>query len=423
MVGVLLFLGVPVSYSMIIVALAGISYLHSVSASSSYIIKELVLNFSSYSLSVVPMFVFMGFVALKSGIGASLLEAVNKFIGHWRGGLAIAVQLACAMFGAICGSNTATVATIGTLAVPEMKKNHYADSFSTASVACGASLACLIPPSVQLVIYGIATETPIGRLFLAGILPGIVHMCIYIAAISIVLRFKPSIAPPAPKLSWKERFVAIPHSGVIEIGFVFCLSLGGLFLGWFTATEAGAIGAISLLVITLIEKKMNFIKIKEALLLTTSVTAMVFLLIAAATALGRFYALTRIPYTLGEFVEGLDLPGFAIFGVIILIYFVLGFVMDALGLILLTMPVFFPIVTSTLGYDPVWFGVIIVLIISMAAVTPPIGMNVYIISGVAKDVPLFTIFKGVWLFVVADLVMITSLLLFPVLATYLPSLL
>ena len=419
---ILLILRMPVAYAMAIVGFAGFSYMSSPEKAFRVFSQDFYSTFSSYSLTVAPTFILMGFIAFYSGIGMGLFNLANKFVGHLRGGLALAVQLACALFGTVCGSLPATVATMGSIAIPEMKKNKYADSLSTACIAAGASLASLIPPSVLFIVYGIATEQSIGRLFLAGILPGLMHMGIYMATILILTTRNPSLAPVIPKASWGERLDAF-RGGILETGIVFLISLGGLFLGWFTPTEAGAVGAFSIFVVTFLEKRLDYAKLKQALGDTTKLTAMIFLLVAGATVFGRFYAITRIPFELSSWATKLDLPPFLIMGMVIVIYLILGMIIDALPLILLTIPIFYPLVTDTLGYDPIWFGVIILLITSMAVMTPPVGVNVYIVKGVAKDVPLETIFNGIWPFVLADLVAITLLIAFPVIATFLPNLL
>lgn len=419
---VLLIFRMPVAYAMAIVGFAGFSYLSSPEKAFRVVSQDFYSVFSSYSLTVAPTFILMGFIAFYSGIGMGLFNLANKFVGHLRGGLALAVQMACALFGTVCGSLPATVATMGSIAIPEMKKYKYADSLSTACIAAGASLGSLIPPSVLFIVYGIATEQSIGRLFLAGILPGIMHMCIYIITILLLTTKNPSLAPVVPKASWGERLAAF-RGGILEAGIVFILSLGGLFLGWFTPTEAGAVGAFSIFVITFLERRLDYAKLKQALGDTTKLTAMIFLLVAGATVFGRFYAITRIPFELSSWATMLDLPPFLIMGMVILIYLILGMIIDALPLILLTIPIFYPLVTDTLGYDPIWFGVIILLITSMAVMTPPVGVNVYIVKGVAKDVPLETVFKGIWPFVLADLAAIILLIAFPVIATFLPDLL
>ncbi len=417
---VLLFLGMPVSYAMLFTGFWGLCYLRSPSAAFDIVSKDIFSNFSSYSFTVVPMFVFMGFVAYYSGIGAGLFRLSHKIIGHFRGGLALAAQLACALFGAICGALAASVATIGTIAFPEMKKYNYHDSLSASSIAAGASIGSLIPPSVLFIIYGIATEQSIGRLFLAGVFPGILLTVANMITIYILCRINPSLGPAAPKAGLKE-IVATLNEGLIEVIVVFVVSLGGLFIGWFTPTEAGAIGALSLLVLTLLERKMDWQKLVATLFDTTKLSAMIFLLVAGATVYGRFFALTRIPFQLGTWVTGFNLPSFAVMALIIFIYLILGCIIDALALILLTIPIFYPLVVKTLGYDPIWFGVIVLLVAVMGSITPPVGLNIFVMKSVAPSVKMETLFKGVWPFVGALLVCIAIIIAFPPIATWLPN--
>lgn len=418
----LLCLRIPVAYCMAIVGFLGCAHLTSLLGAYRFATTSIFNTFSSYSLTVAPMFIFMGFIAYYSGIGGSLFNLSYKLVGHFRGGLALSTQMACALFGSVCGSLPATVATMGSIAYPEMKKYNYANSLSTASIAAGSSLGSMIPPSVLFIIYGIAAEQSIGKLFLAGIAPGILHMFMYMLAIILLTSLNPSLAPVGPKASWKERLYAL-RGGIFEVIVVFTLSLGGLFMGWFTPTEAGAFGAFTILIITIIEKRMDWTKLRKALHDTMKVTAMIYLMVAGAIIFGRFLALSRIPFELAEWAGNIPLPPFAIMAVVILIYFVLGFFIDALALILLTIPIFYPLVVGVLGYDPIWFGVIILLIVSMAVVTPPVGMNVYIIKGIAQDVPLETVFRGMWPFIITDLVLIGLLIAIPQIAIFLPNLL
>jgi len=416
---ILLFYGMPIAYSMAIVGFAGFTYLNSFSATSRMVAQEVFATFSTYSLSVIPMFVLMGFLAFYSGIGTRLYNFAYKLMGHLPGGLAIATQATCGLFGAVCGSTTATTATIGAIALPEMRKYHYSNSLSTASVAAGGALGVLIPPSVFFIIYGIATEQSIGRLFLAGILPGILLMLLYMLTIFILATRNPDIGPVGMKSAWKDRIRAL--KGLWEVLIIFLLSIGGLLLGWYTPTEAGAVGAAGVLVITLLERQLKWDGFKKAVSDTTRTTAMIMLLVAGAVIFGRFISISRIPFALATWVGELPLPPFLVMIIILAAYLILGFFIDALALILLTIPIFYPVVVGTLGYDPIWFGVIIVLVAVMGAITPPVGMNVYIIKGVVPDVPLEEIFRGAWPFVLALIVCILLLLVFPSIATYLPT--
>jgi tripartite ATP-independent transporter DctM subunit len=417
---VLVSLRMPIAIAMALAGFAGFSFMVSPQAALNMVAKEMYSNLSSYSLSVIPMFVWMGFLAYYSGIGTKLYVFAYKLIGHYPGGLAIATQVACAVFGAICGSNTATAATMGAIALPEMKKYKYDTSLATASVAAGGVLGVLIPPSVIFIVYGMATEQSVGKLFMAGILPGILLMLLYIAAIYILTLRNPSLGPAGPKSGWKERINAM-RGGLGEVLFVFVLSIGGLFAGWFTPTEAGAVGAAGVLGVSLVERRLSWEGFKKSLVDTTRTSAMIMFMVAGAVMFGRFMAVSRVPFELANWAGALALPAFAIMAIIIFIYLVLGCLIDALALVLLTIPIFYPVAVTTLGYDPIWFGVIIVMVVAMGVITPPVGMNVYIIKGIVPDVPLEVIFKGVWPFLIAILICIAILMAFPQIATFLPS--
>ncbi len=426
LVGIIIFffliaIKVPIAYAMALVGFAGFASLTSVSAALSLVSTDLFSTFSRYSLSVIPMFIWMGFLAFHAGIGARLYDLAYKLVGHLPGGLAIATQATCALFGAVCGSNTATAATIGAIALPEMKKYNYSPSLSTASVAAGGALGVLIPPSVIFIVYAISAEESVGRLFLAGIIPGFMLMSFYMLAIYIIARRDSTLGPAGPKASWKERFRAL-GGGLLEVMIVFAISLGGLFAGWFMPTEAGAVGVAGVFLVTAAKGGINLHIIKRSLSDTTRTTAMIMLLVAAAVIFGRFIAISRIPFALADWAAALDLPAFAVIALILLIYLILGCFIDALALILLTIPIFLPVAVTVLGYDPIWFGVIIVMVVAMGVIPPPVGMNVYIVKGVAGNVPLEVIFRGVWPFLIAIIAALALLITFPQLAIYLPSL-
>jgi tripartite ATP-independent transporter DctM subunit len=415
-------LRMPIAYSMMIIGTLGISILNSPAAAFRVVPIELYATFSSYSLSVVPMFIWMGYIAYHSGIGSKLYDFMYKLVGHLPGGLALSTQGTAALFGAICGSNTATSATIGAISIPEMKKWGYDDSLSTASVAAGGILGVLIPPSVLFIIYGIATEQSIGKLFVAGIVPGILLTIFFMITIAISVYRHPEIAPRGERSTWSERIAALRSGGLWEVIIVFVLSLGGLFLGWFTPTEAGAVGVAGILVITLLTRQLKWEGLKRSLYDTTRTIAMIMFLVVGAVIYGRFISITRIPFELASWIGDLPLPPFAIMAFILLIYLILGCFIDALAMILLTIPIFYPVVTQELGYDPIWFGVIIVLVGGMGVITPPVGINVYVIKGVAKDVPLEVIFRGIWPFLYAIIVMLIIFVTFPDIVTWLPNL-
>ncbi len=417
---VLLILRVPIAYAMALVGFAGFSYLTSPSTAFSMVAKEIYSTFASFSLSVIAMFVWMGFLAYYSGIGTRLFVFAYKLMGHFPGGLAIATQVACGVFGAICGSNTATAATIGAISLPEMKKYKYDPSLASASVASGGVLGVLIPPSVIFIIYGMSTEQSVGKLFMAGILPGILLMLLYIGVIWLITSRNPELGPPGQKATWRERWASL-RGGLGEVLVVFSLSIGGLFAGWFTPTEAGAVGAAGILGVALIRRSLSWEGFNKSLLDATRTTAMIMLLIAGAMIFSRLMAVSRLPFELAQLASSLPLPPFAIMAVIMLIYLVLGCFIDSLALVLLTIPIFYPIAVDTLGYDPIWFGVIIVMTVAMGVITPPVGMNVYIINGVSPDIPLEVIYKGIWPFLFAIIICVAILIMFPSIATYLPS--
>ena len=419
---VLISLKVPIAYAMALVGFAGFALITNMQAAFALVSKDLFSTFSSYSLSVIPMFVWMGFLAFYSGIGSRLYNLAYKLMGHLPGGLAIATQATCALFGAVCGSNTATAATIGAIALPEMRKYNYSPALSTASVAAGGALGVLIPPSVIFIVYGIAAEESVGKLFLAGIVPGLLLMFLYMLVVYVIARRNPQAGPAGEKFSWRERITAL-GGGLFEVLVIFAISLGGLFAGWFSPTEAGAVGVVAVILVTLLQGKLNLTIIRKSLVDTTRTTAMIMLLVASAVIFGRFIAVSRIPFAMAALVAGLALPDFAVMAFMLFIYLVLGCFIDALALILLTIPIFLPVAVTVLGYDPVWFGVITVLVVAMGVITPPVGMNVFIIKGVARDVPLEVIFSGIWPFLLAIIICLALLIAWPGLVTFLPDLL
>lgn len=420
----LMILRLPIAVSMGMVGLIGFSYLSTPAAALRILSSEIYTTFASYSLSVVTMFVLMGYLAFHSGVGTRLYTFAHKLVGHFSGGLAMASEVACAIFGAVCGSTTATTATIGSIALPEMRRYKYDDKLSTGSVAAGGALGILIPPSTIFVIYGVATEQSIAKLFIAGIIPGILLMSFYMLTIYILTKRNPELCPTSsePRASMREVLNSL-REGLIEIIAIFIISIGGLFLGFFTPTEAGAVGAAGVLLVTFITKTMNWEKISRSLAETTQTTAMIFLMVAGAIIFTRFLGISQLPSELAQWVDGLTFPRFWIMMVILLIYLVLGAVIEMIPLILLTVPIFYPIVVDKLGYDPIWFGVIICMVTAMGIITPPVGINVYVMKGVAKDISLETIFSGVWPFLIAAIFCTFLLIVFPQIVTFLPDLL
>jgi len=414
----LLFLRIPVGFVMAIVGFAGFAWLVSWDAALGILARDFFSTFSSYNLTVIPLFVLMGQVAFHSGMSARLFKAAHKFLGHLPGGLAIATIGACAGFSAICGSTSATAATMASVALPEMKKYKYDPALATGVVAAGGSLGILIPPSTIFIIYGVMTEQSIGKLFAAGILPGILLSLLFVATILIWTHLNPGLCEKAPPCSLSEKMRSL--AGVIETFILFALVMGGLFAGLFTPTEAAAVGAFGTIGIALVARTLSWRGFLTALNETARISCMVFLVVAGATVFGHFLAVTTIPSEVGVWVSGLPIPSWAVIGLIILTYLVLGCLMDSLAMIMLTIPVFYPVVIA-LGYDPIWFGVIIVLVTEMGVITPPVGINVYVVGGVARDVPLHVIFRGAMRMLIAQLVTALLLIFIPQIALLLPS--
>jgi C4-dicarboxylate transporter DctM subunit len=416
---VLLFSNMPVGFVMGFLGFLGFSYVVNVEAGMALLARDVWDVFSSYGLTVIPLFVFMGQIAFHSGISRRLYDSAYVFLGHRRGGLAMATVGACAGFSAISGSTNATAATMATVTLPEMKRYNYDMGLATGTVAAAGSLGILIPPSVVFIVYGILTEQSIGKLFAAGILPGILLAGLFLVVIHLRVRNNPSLAPPGPKTTWEQRIKSF--GGVAETLLIFALVMGGLFFGIFTPTEAAAAGAFLTLLLSVIRGQLSWNGFIQSLADTTRISCMVMIIVTGAVIFGHFMAITRVPFDLAAWVAALPLPRFAIMLVIILLYLCGGCFMDALAMVMLTVPIFFP-VAQALGFDPIWFGVVIVLITEMGVITPPVGVNVYVVYGVAKDVPLESIFRGVLPMLLALVICNLMLLAFPQVALFLPSL-
>jgi C4-dicarboxylate transporter DctM subunit len=415
----LLYSKMPVGFAMGFLGLMGFSYVVTFEAGFNLLARDVWDVFSSYNLTVIPLFVFMGQIAFHAGISRRLYDSAYVLFGHRRGGLAMTTVGACAGFSAICGSTNATAATMATVTLPEMKRYGYDMSLATGTVAAAGSLGILIPPSVIFIVYGILTEQSIGKLFAAGILPGILLCFLFLMTIYLRVLINPSLAPPGPKTNFKEKFRSF--AGVIETLILFALVMGGIFFGIFTPTEAAAIGAFLTILIAMFRKQLTWHAFVQSLSDTTKISCMIMVIVTGAVIFGHFMAITRLPYELAEWVSSLPLPPHAVMGVIILVYLFGGCFMDALAMIMLTIPIFFPVVQK-LGFDPIWFGVVIVLITEMGVITPPVGVNVYVVYGVAKDVPLENIFRGVFPMLLALLLCNLILLIFPQIALFLPNL-
>jgi C4-dicarboxylate transporter DctM subunit len=408
----------PVAFAMAFVGILGFGYLVSFSAGLEMLAMDIFENFSSYTLTVVPMFVFMGCIAFRIGMSDRLFDASYAFLGKLRGGLAVASIMACAGFAAICGSTNATAAAMGTVALPQMKRYNYDDSLATGCVASAGSLGILIPPSALLIVYGIITEESIGKLFIAGILPGLLLAFLFIIAVKILCARNPALGPAGPATSIKQKLGALLAVG--EVLILFLLVLGGLFAGWFSPTQAGGAGAAGVLILGFIRRRVTWKGFVEAGKDTLLITCMVMFIVTGAMIFSHFIAVTKIPFLLSDWVSALPIPPMGIMGLIVLLHLIGGCFMDGFALIVLTVPILLPMVKA-LGFDPIWFGIMIVLIVEMGTITPPVGINVYVIKGVAQDIPLETIFKGIFPFLAALIAAAIILMVFPQIATFLPS--
>lgn len=426
---ILMMLGLPIPFSMLFVGVVGMAILKTPVAAAQIMVSEITTQFSSYSITVAPLFGLMGFVAYYTGLGSNLFKVVDRYIGHWRGGLAIATEVACAGFGAICGSAPATIGTMCAVAYPEMRKNGYSPTLAGPAIAAGANLAALIPPSTMFILYGLACDTSVGDLFMSGIVPGIVLTACFGLLISMMARKHPEYAPASPKATRKERLAALKGGGVIELLIIFVVSMGGMFIGLFTPTEAGAVGAAAMVIISVVTRKLDFKKLLDSLSASVRLQAMVFMLMACATVFSRFLALSRIPTTVGNYVTVLlnnGFPALIILAVIIFIYFIMGMFTDLVSMTLLTIPIFHPIICDIMGYDSCWLGVLIVLLVAIGNITPPVGGGIFMVKGCVnwdEEATVSRMFSGVWYFVIALFISVVAIIAFPQLVTFLKDLL
>ena len=415
----LIALGLPIGAAMGLVGFAGIWLLISNTAALTKLALVPFQVATDYNLAVLPLFVFMAHVVFVSGMGHDIFNLASKWLGHQPGGVAQAAVAGCAGFAAVSASSIATCATMGLVAIPEMKRLKYNPALATGAVAAGGSMGVLIPPSGALIIYGILTETSIGKLFAAGIIPGILEAVFYMAVIYILCTWRPNLGPRAEKTPFREKILAFGGCGDVIALAAFVLI--GIIVGWFTATEAGAIGAFGAIVFALLRKRLNWEKLKTAVMETLKTTGMIYGILIGAFIFNYFLAPTTIPYVIAEFVSGLPLPPIAILGIVLVVFFFLGMFLDVAAMTVLTIPIFFPLIVS-LGFNPIWFGILFVRMAEIAMITPPIGMNVYVIAGVAPDVPMETIFKGILPFVLADFCEVALLIFVPAIVMFLPGL-
>ncbi len=417
---ILFFLGMPVGFAMGLVGFGGFCYVVSFNAGLNMVSSVLWETFSKYGLTVIPLFIFMGQIAFYSGINEKLYNAAYQWVGQIRGGIAMATVLACSAFAAICGSNAATAATMTTVALPQMDKFNYHPKLSTGAIACGSTLGVVIPPSVVLIIIGLSTEQSIAKLFYGGVGAGLLLALLLVATVYLVCRLHPEWGPLGPKTGWIEKFKAI--SGALEMIILFSIVMLGLFFGIFTPAEAGAAGSFFAVLVCSIQGRLSWKGFVASVNDTLRISCMVITIVAGAMIFGRFLAVTRIPFDIATWVVGLPVSGAVIMAIIFAIYIVGGAVMDALALLLITIPIFFP-VARELGYNPIWFGVTITVVTTMGAITPPVGATTYVVGGMAPNVPLEQVFKGVSYFLPAYVICVLILMLFPGLVMFLPNLL
>lgn len=411
--------GMPIGVSMGIVGTAGIWILISGNAALAKIGLVPYETIISYDLATLPLFILMAQVVFASGLARDLFDLASKWLGRMPGGLAMASVGAAAGFAAVSASSTATSATIGLVAVPEMKRYGYDRRLATGSVAAGGTMGALIPPSGFLIIYALITESSIGKLFAAGIIPGILEAVFYIVAIYVLCTWKPLFGPPGPKYSWREKFAAFGKCS--EILALIVLVISGMLIGWFTPTEAGGVAAFGAIAFSSIRKRLTWKMLLDAFVETMKTAGMIYYILIGAFLFKYFLAVSTLPNLAAEIIAGFSVPPLAIVLAILLVYVFLGCIMDVLAMVLLTMPVFFPIITE-LGFSPIWFGIVLARMTEIGAITPPIGINVYVIAGIAPDVPLTDIFKGIIPFLIADILHVGLLLLVPSITLFLPTL-
>ncbi len=409
----------PVGFVMALVGVAGYALMTSPQSALSLASTDLFTTFSDYNLTTIPLFILMGQIAFHSGISRGLFSAAYHWMGRMPGGLAMSTVGACTAFGAICGSGPATCATITTVALPEMRRYKYDMQLATGCIAAGGGIGMLIPPSIVFIVYAILTEQSIGKLFIAGVAPGLLVALLFSLVILIQCKRKPELGPPGPAFTWRRKFVSL--KGVWETIVLFAMVMGGMFVGFFTATEAASIGAAGSMLIALLKGELTWRKLLQCLTESVRTSCMVMVIVAGAIILGKFLTITQVPSDLAWWLAGLQLPGWCVIGLILLFYLVGGCFLDALALDILTIPIFYPVILA-LGYDLIWFGVMIVVVTMMGVITPPVGVCVYVVSGMARDVPLEKIFRGSMPFLWALIVAAILLVLVPQLATFLPSL-
>lgn len=406
----LFFLRMPISFAMFIVGFLGLLMYVTLDAAFQMVVTDIWSQFSSYTLGVIPLYILMGEIVFRTGISEKLFEAAYRWIGQIKGGMAGTAIVASAGFGTICGSNSATTATIGTLALPELKKYNYHEALRTGSIAAGGTLGVIIPPSTVLIVLAIQTQQSVRELFVASIIPGIMLTLLMILTVVYICQRNPEYGPPGKAFTLKEKVRSL--LGVIPILLLFLFVIGGLYLGFFTPTESGAFGAFGAMLLAFAMRKLTWENFRSAVASALRSSAMVLMLIVGAMVFSRFITMTRLPIFISEWIASLAVPATLILIAILLIYVIGGAIMDALGFLILSIPIFFPTVIQ-LGYDPLWFAVVLCIVTSLGAITPPVGVNVYVVKGLAPETSIATIFRGATWFVVPYVLFLALLIVFP----------
>ena len=414
---ILLFSGVWLGFAMALVGFVGLVLVMGLQGAGTVMATIPYTRSAFYAISALPLFTFMGVVVGASGIGNDLYDTAHKWFGRLPGGLAVSTVFAAGAFAAITGSSSASIVTLGSVAIPEMQKFHYNDKLASGAVAAGGTIGILIPPSLGFILYAILTEESIGRLFMAGMIPGILEVLFYMGTIFIVCAMNPTYGPRGPKTSIKEKIYSLKATWPVLTLFV--LVIGGIYGGIFTPTEAGAVGAIGSIVIIFSMRRMNLTEFTRSTLDALRLIGMIFVLVIGAFVFAHFLAMTKLPFYLSDLVVGFSLHRYVALSVIVLLYIVLGMFLEIFSCIVLTVPILYPTIQA-LGFDPIWFGVIMVRMMEIGLITPPIGMNVFMLGGVTK-MPLETIFKGIIPFFIADVCHVILLILFPKISLWLPD--
>jgi tripartite ATP-independent transporter DctM subunit len=401
-----------------LVGVSGFAYLTSGSAALKIVGHTTMRTVTDFNFAVIPLFLLMGSLATTSGMSRELFRAANSFLGHLRGGLGIATIAACGGFSAICGSSVATAATFSRVAYPEMRRFGYPKSFSTGVIAAGGTLGIMIPPSTVLAVYGLITEQDIGKLFIAGVVPGVLAILMYMVTVTIIGFARPGFLPAGNRTPWSERIASLRDVWATLLLFAFVI--GGIYGGMFTATEAAGMGAGGAFILGVLRGRLSVQDVLRSLLEATRTTAAVFTILIGALLFGYFLTITQTPQKVTAFLTGLGIGSYGVLTLILLLYLVLGCLMDALAMIILTVPIIFPVIKE-LGFDPIWFGIIIVMTVELGLIHPPVGMNIFVIKSVIDDVKISTIFAGVLPFILTDLLRLAILVMFPILALWLPS--